>query len=372
MAVGGRGQGLIPPPPVVTDQPYFDSSMSTNLSAHVGRQAELHCRVHSIGNRTVSWIRGRDLRILTVGRYTYTTDLRYEALHQHGTNQWTLRIKSTQPRDQGTYECQISTKPIKAFTIYLRVLEPRGEILGSPDLYVQKSSMINLTCVLHDLPEPPAYVLWYHGNKSISYSSGRGGVSMVVEKGPTTLSYLLITCAGLHDTGLYTCAPSNLNTTSIMLHVLDATNDVPAGEEPAAMHTNSSTPHSPTRPLHSQHLPQHSGNNRSKDMRNGASANGAVSHRYKTITACYHMSAGQQYDTQCIVKAHLTQNISSPRRWRRCVHHSFNMGCRIKVCGLFASFNIHFISDYSRLFRLCFNRRRQSPQTKISAHEPAH
>ncbi|XP_069173114.1 uncharacterized protein [Procambarus clarkii] len=114
------------------------------------------------------------------------------------------------------------------------------------------------------------------------------------------------------------------------------------------------------------------GNNRSKDMRNGASANGAVSHRYKTITACYHMSAGQQYDTQRIVKAHLTQNISSPRRWRRCVHHSFNMGCRIKVCGLFASFNIHFISDYSRLFRLCFNRRRQSPQTKISAHEPAH
>nr|XP_053654355.1 uncharacterized protein LOC128703636 isoform X3 [Cherax quadricarinatus] len=162
---GAGGQGLIPPPPLVTDQPYFDSSMLTNQTAHVGRQAELHCRVHSIGNRTVSWIRGRDLRILTVGRYTYTTDLRYESLHQEGTNQWTLRIKSTQPRDQGTYECQISTKPIKAFTIYLRVLEPRGEILGSPDLYVQKGSMINLTCILYDLPEPPAYVLWYHENK---------------------------------------------------------------------------------------------------------------------------------------------------------------------------------------------------------------
>ena len=70
----------------------------------------------------VSWMRGRDLRILTVGRYTYTSDLRYEALHQDGTNQWTLSIKSAQPRDQGTYECQISTKPIKAFTTYLKVL----------------------------------------------------------------------------------------------------------------------------------------------------------------------------------------------------------------------------------------------------------
>ncbi|XP_063588901.1 cell adhesion molecule 2-like [Penaeus indicus] len=159
------GELLIPPPPLVTDQPYFDSSMKDNQTAHVGRQAELHCRVHSIGNRTVSWIRGRDLRILAVGRYTYTTDLRYEALHQAGTNQWTLRIKSVQPRDQGTYECQISTKPIKEFTTYLTVLKPRGEILGAPDLYVQKASMINLTCVLYDLPEPPSYVLWYHSNK---------------------------------------------------------------------------------------------------------------------------------------------------------------------------------------------------------------
>ena len=70
----------------------------------------------------VSWLRGHDLHILTAGRYTYASDLRYEALHQEGTNQWTLSIKSVQPRDQGVYECQISTKPIKAFTTYLNVL----------------------------------------------------------------------------------------------------------------------------------------------------------------------------------------------------------------------------------------------------------
>lgn len=69
----------------------------------------------------VSWIRGRDLRILTVGGYTYTTDLRFEAFHQPHSTEWTLRIKSVQLRDQGGYECQIATKPIRTYIIFLRV-----------------------------------------------------------------------------------------------------------------------------------------------------------------------------------------------------------------------------------------------------------
>ncbi|XP_066969351.1 uncharacterized protein [Macrobrachium rosenbergii] len=95
--------------------------------------------------------------------------------------------------------------------------------------------MINLTCVLHNLPEPPAYVLWYHNNKSISYSSSRGGVSIIVEKGPTTISYLLITSAMDMDAGVYTCAPSNYNATSVNLHILQ-------GEEPSPIRKKNSIP----------------------------------------------------------------------------------------------------------------------------------
>ncbi|XP_066969223.1 uncharacterized protein [Macrobrachium rosenbergii] len=54
---------------------------------------------------------------------------------------------------------------------------------------------------------------------SISYSSSRGGVSIIVEKGPTTISYLLITSAMDMDAGVYTCAPSNYNATSVNLHI---------------------------------------------------------------------------------------------------------------------------------------------------------
>lgn len=59
----------------------------------------------------VSWIRKRDLHILTVGILTYTNDQRFQAMHQEGSDEWTLKISSPQPRDSGTYECQVSMEP---------------------------------------------------------------------------------------------------------------------------------------------------------------------------------------------------------------------------------------------------------------------
>lgn len=59
----------------------------------------------------VSWIRKRDLHILTVGILTYTNDQRFQAMHQEGSDEWTLKITSPQPRDSGTYECQVSMEP---------------------------------------------------------------------------------------------------------------------------------------------------------------------------------------------------------------------------------------------------------------------
>ncbi|XP_050740223.1 fibroblast growth factor receptor 1-like [Eriocheir sinensis] len=210
--------------------------MFANTTAYVGRRADLHCRVHSLGNRRVVWIRSRDLHILTVDQYTFTTDERFQAVHQPGTNQWTLRISSALPRDRGAYECHVTTKPIMSATLYLEVLEPHMEILGSPDLYVQKASTINLTCVLYNLPEPPANVLWYHKHKNLSYISSRGGVAVMLDKGPnTTTSHLLILSATAEDSGAYTCAPADLSPISVRVHVLD-------GEEPAAMQKNNTAP----------------------------------------------------------------------------------------------------------------------------------
>ncbi|CAG9796818.1 unnamed protein product [Diatraea saccharalis] len=71
----------------------------------------------------VSWIRHRDLHILTVGGYTYTSDQRFQATHSAHTDDWTLHIKWAQQRDAGVYECQVSTQPVRSFFVTLHVVD---------------------------------------------------------------------------------------------------------------------------------------------------------------------------------------------------------------------------------------------------------
>lgn len=70
----------------------------------------------------VSWVRHRDIHLLTVGRYTYTSDQRFEALHLPHAEEWTLRIRYPQQKDSGIYECQISTTPPIGHPVYLTIV----------------------------------------------------------------------------------------------------------------------------------------------------------------------------------------------------------------------------------------------------------
>ncbi|KAG8261990.1 hypothetical protein J6590_062295 [Homalodisca vitripennis] len=221
-----------PPPPLSRFEPYFDPLTPRNVTALVGKSAYLSCRVRNLGNKTVSWVRHRDIHILTVGAYTYTSDQRFMALHHRDHDEWTLQIKWAQKRDAGIYECQISTQPVRSFFVNLNVVVPTAAILGGPDLHVDKGSTINLTCTIRYSPEPPAYIFWYHHDEVISYDSNRGGVSVITEKGDVTTSYLLIQHAELTDSGKYSCSPSNADVASVRVHVLN-------GERPAAMQTGS-------------------------------------------------------------------------------------------------------------------------------------
>ncbi|XP_044764733.1 kin of IRRE-like protein 1 isoform X2 [Coccinella septempunctata] len=248
-------------------EPYFDALVPQNVTALVGKSAYLTCRVRNLGNKTVSWIRHRDIHILTVGSYTYTSDQRFQANHHAETDEWTLQIKWAQKRDAGIYECQISTQPVRSYFVNLEVVEnpveeqayqdeeakimvekpcictckkrdwppdavPTAQILGGPDLHVDKGSTINLTCSIRFSPEPPAYIFWYHHDDVISYDSTRGGVSVITEKGDVTTSFLLIQHADISDSGKYSCSPSNADVASVRVHVLN-------GERPAAMQTGS-------------------------------------------------------------------------------------------------------------------------------------
>ncbi|XP_063239044.1 zwei Ig domain protein zig-8-like [Bacillus rossius redtenbacheri] len=221
---GGGGGGSQGP----KRRPYFESAVSKNVTAVVGKTAHLSCRVHNIGNRTVSWIRHGDIRLLTVGRYTYTSDQRFQAIHSPQTEDWVLQVRQPQQEDSGVYECQVSTTPPSGIAMHLSVVEPVTLIIGEPDIHIYKGSTINLTCIVKHIPEPPFAIYWTHNHQEISYDSPRGGVSVITEKGDVTTSYLLIQRATARDSGNYTCNPSNADRKTIVLHVLN-------GEHPAAM-----------------------------------------------------------------------------------------------------------------------------------------
>ncbi|XP_055387744.1 protein sidekick-1-like isoform X2 [Condylostylus longicornis] len=213
-------------------EPYFDNTTRRDVTVTVGQTALLHCKVKNLGDRAVSWIRKRDLHLLTVGILTYTSDQRFQSLHIDGSEEWTLKISSPQPRDTGTYECQVSMEPKISQRFSLNVVVSRAKIIGNTELFIKSGSNINLTCVVMQSPVAPSFIYWYKGNRVLNYSQRRG-INVYTERSTKT-SRLLITKATAMDSGNYTCSPSNSGSASVIVHVIN-------GEHPAAMqHGNSS------------------------------------------------------------------------------------------------------------------------------------
>ncbi|CAK9812682.1 Zwei Ig domain protein zig-8 [Anthophora plagiata] len=188
----------------------------------------------------VSWIRQKDLHILTSSIFLYTGDGRFSVKHPEASNEWTLKIKYVQQHDDGIYECQVNTEPKMNLAYVLKVEAAQAKIVGPEDVYVKKGSTISLTCTVNVQSTPPSSVLWHHGVSVVDFDSPRGGVSLETEKTESgTTSRLLVTQARLTDSGNYTCIPSNANPASVMVHVLN-------GEHPAAMQHGGSCGVAPT------------------------------------------------------------------------------------------------------------------------------
>ncbi|CAH2049032.1 unnamed protein product, partial [Iphiclides podalirius] len=229
------------------ERPYFDDVSPRNVTTLIGQSAVLRCRAKHIGNRTVSWMRKRDLHILTSHIFTYTGDARFSVLHPEPSDDWDLKIDYVQLRDAGVYECQINTEPKINMAVKNESHTPAtpapprssvavANIWGSQEVIVMKGSTLALTCSVNIQSSPPssASISWYHGNSVLDFDSPRGGISLETEKTESgTTSKLLVTKADLTDSGNYSCVPNNAQPASVTVHVL-------LGEEkPAAMQTSS-------------------------------------------------------------------------------------------------------------------------------------
>lgn len=54
---------------------------------------------------------------------------------------------------------------VKTNKEFVLIAEPVTEISGAPDLFINKYSTINLTCLVKYAPEPPSTIVWSHDHE---------------------------------------------------------------------------------------------------------------------------------------------------------------------------------------------------------------
>ncbi|XP_058446688.1 zwei Ig domain protein zig-8-like [Malaya genurostris] len=217
--------------------PYFDFDVPRNITTRVGQTAFINCRVEQIGDKWVSWIRKRDLHILSAGMVVYTSDERFQVTRSEKSDVWTMQIKFAQQRDSGAYECQVNTVPKMSMTFQLNVVEAKALILGPTDIYVKIGSAVTLTCIITQGPHDLGTIYWYRGTSTIKPTETHPNetsiaypprISVDLKWTEALTSRLKILDAKLSDSGNYTCLPTSAEASSVMVHVLNE-------ENPAAM-----------------------------------------------------------------------------------------------------------------------------------------
>ncbi|ALC43128.1 dpr20, partial [Drosophila busckii] len=217
--------------------PHFEDvqrvGQPTNMTVQAGSSIHLNCRISLLQDKTVSWVRRsaqneeNALDLLTVGLTAYTGDKRYKMEFQYPNN-WRLRIVNVKKDDEATYECQISTHPPRVIQINLHVNAPKVMIVdeyGDPlqEKYYEIDSTLQLSCVVRNVAMTSSVVFWKHSDDTLNYDVTRGGVSVkteLMEDGAnSTLSIAKINKA---DSGNYTCAISEFQNFSIVVHILNA------------------------------------------------------------------------------------------------------------------------------------------------------
>ncbi|KAG7175801.1 Obscurin-like 1 [Homarus americanus] len=219
------------------------STTNISVTVHLGATAALDCVVHDLHDEPVSWLRrvGDVLELLTWDTHTYTSDVRYSLVRETGDRwrRWQLVILDSQLNDQGQYRCQVATQPPLLLSAALTVIEPRARVVDERgeevrEKHYNSGSMIELKCVIDQVPFPPGPVTWRRGATTLSFNTSRGGISV---RGEPAWGYirsrLYVADARPSDSGVYSCWYSNYTSDALTVHVL-------AGENSAAMQHDAS------------------------------------------------------------------------------------------------------------------------------------
>ncbi|XP_028044794.1 zwei Ig domain protein zig-8 isoform X1 [Monomorium pharaonis] len=229
---------------LMEDLPVFEPT-ATNVSAFVGQTAYLPCRVRNLGDKVVSWMRSRDLHILTSGNFSFSSDARFGPQHTPGSDAWTLRLDNARKTDSGKYECQVNTEPKIMYAVQLSVRDPDrsegydephsqqtrisyestapvADIMGPREQRVPSGSTITLRCVILSpyQTRPIRGVQWLRDNKLLTFQAARGGICVETERGAArTVSVLTLATVTQDDVGNYSCRPTEGRSATVTLVV---------------------------------------------------------------------------------------------------------------------------------------------------------
>ncbi|KAM8704615.1 hypothetical protein ACLKA7_009126 [Drosophila subpalustris] len=154
------------PPPTIDDY--------QTIISQAGTHAYLPCNVKQLVKKPISWLRMRDGHILTVDQTTFIADQRFQSVFSPNPERWSLQIKYVQLKDEGTYECQVSTEPKASAIVHLRIVVPKTELIGESTRHVKAGSQVKLRCIISQALEPPLFINWFYNQKQIYLHNRRG------------------------------------------------------------------------------------------------------------------------------------------------------------------------------------------------------
>eukprot|EP00106_Octopus_bimaculoides_P017621 XP_014785063.1 PREDICTED: Down syndrome cell adhesion molecule-like protein Dscam2 isoform X2 [Octopus bimaculoides] len=210
--------------------PRFNPS-PTNVTFRRGETAILHCSIENLGTKTVMWRKASDPHPWTIGTYTYVKDSSVTVTHNEEANEWNLLIKNLEKRHGGVYVCQVSTRDRISRQVLLRITDnpvrekTKPSIQVSGKSYIEKGDPIKLVCNTTGSEYPPLDLDWFKDGNKINADSAK---KIKIDKrhfphANTLSSVLNITHSKMSDAGEYVCRSSNLEITSIKVHVLNGT-----------------------------------------------------------------------------------------------------------------------------------------------------
>ncbi|XP_053647534.2 opioid-binding protein/cell adhesion molecule homolog [Cherax quadricarinatus] len=210
--------------------PEFDESLPNNITVMEGESVSLPCVVYKLRGRSVSWIRQRDLHVISANELTFISDDRFKVNIDNATSSYTLEVTTALRNDSGVYECQVNTRPKLSRPVVLAVQVPAASIPGPRELFIRSGSTLVLTCTALLHPDAVSQVDWLHNQTKLSIAGPRSGVSIHTEKaGQLLSSKLSVAKVAARDAGNYSCQPDSVHPASATVFIVDE-------ELPAAMH----------------------------------------------------------------------------------------------------------------------------------------